>query len=53
MKEKAETLYFELFNHLKHVIDRATEGRATSAEVESIPEVARVLIEVLILQSQM
>lgn len=51
MNEKLETLYGELFNYLKLVTERAKESRTTPAEVESIPEVARVLIDLIILQS--
>lgn len=46
MNEKIDALYDELFNYLKVLIDYKT----TSGEV---PEVARVLIDLINLQSQM
>ncbi len=49
MKEKAAMLYDELFSYLMFLV----KSRTTPAEVESVPEVARVLIELIILQSKM
>lgn len=47
MDEKITTLYDELFSYLQYLV----KNRTTPAEVESIPEVARVLIDLIILQS--
>ena len=49
MKEKTEELYGVLMAYLGRVVNSG----ATSAEVASIPEVARVLIDLIILQSKM
>lgn len=49
MNEKLENLYDLLFDYLKYV----TENRMSPAEVESVPGVARVLIDLIILQSTM
>ena len=49
LNEKLETLYGELFSYLQYLV----KSRTTPAETESIPEVARVLIELIILQSKM
>lgn len=53
MNEKIETLYWELFSYMKVVTERVTDGVATPAEAESVPEVARVLIDLINLQSAM
>lgn len=53
MNEKLDNLYYELFRHLKFLVDCAEDRAATSAELENIPEVARALIDLIILQSQM
>lgn len=53
MNEKLETLYYELFGCMKAVTERVSEGVATPEEVKFVPEVARVLIELIILQSKM
>ena len=49
MKEKLGDVYDILFEHLL----KSTQKGATKAEVQSVPEVARVLIELIILQSKM
>ena len=46
MKEKLDALYDELFCFLKILIDKGTTP-------EIVPEVARVLIDLITLQSQM
>ena len=48
MNEKLETLYGELFSYLQYLV----KSRTTPAEVESVPEVARVLIDLIILQQR-
>ena len=53
MKEKTDALYDELFSYLKSLVERATERGATPAELQSVPEVARVLIDLITLQSMM
>ena len=49
MKERLEQVYDLLFDYLKDV----TENRTSPAEVESIPGVARVLIDLTIQLSKM
>lgn len=49
MNEKLEAIYDILFEHLL----KSTKKGATTAAVQSVPEVARVLIELIILQSKM
>lgn len=53
MKEKVDALYDELFDCLKEVAVCVKHRTATSAEFTFIPEVARVLIDLIILQSKM
>ena len=54
MNEKAEALFDELFGYLQLITKLTTETRTvTSAEVNTIPEVARVLTELIILQSRL
>ena len=53
MKEQVEALYYELFKCLQALVASTTDRVATPAEVQSVPEVARVLIDLINLQSQM
>lgn len=53
MNEKAETLFDELFGYLQLITKLTTETRTvTSAEVNTIPEVARVLVDLIAIQGR-
>ena len=53
MNEKAEALFDELFGYLQLITKLTVETRnTTSTEVNTVPEVARVLVDLIAIQGR-